>query len=203
MALSDTGSPLYGRRLRRITAFPTSRPAHNANDEFTLVSVRPFCSQAFSRRGRILGFSQLRVGDQLEAAVVGSKAGIVVADVRYLRHKRVSVYWFCAINVRRLTCCRSGYSYRLSKPGHPRQMATAIASSCRTVAIWWRWGESNSRPDRLSPSLSAGLAPRTQQFRQIPMVSGIRRKRFHRLARPRGCLWPRTGAVQPMTLRHK
>ena len=55
---------------------------HNANDEITHVSVRPFCSQAFLRRGRILGSSQRRLGRHTN---VISRIICVYRVLRYLR----------------------------------------------------------------------------------------------------------------------
>lgn len=87
-----------------LSTFPLG--VHNANDEFTTVLVRPFCSQAFLRRGRILG----------HCAGLGCGSGVI--------NIIVDVYGFCAIYVSRLTCCISGYSITLSKPCHPHQMPT-------------------------------------------------------------------------------
>lgn len=43
------------------------------------------------------------------------------------------------------------------------------------IAIWWRWGESNSRPDRRSPFISTDLAARIQQFDTCSAADGAPR----------------------------
>lgn len=84
----------------------------------------------------------------------------------------VDVYRLCAICVRRLTCCRSGYSRRLSKPGHPRQMATAVRSTCHRHVVEVGRIELPSRQTFAFTSREACASHTTIQFFSIGGVSG-------------------------------
>ena len=75
----------------------------------------------------------------------------------------VCIYLFCLINGHRLPCCRRHY-LPLSKPWHPhhkktkenkinKPQTTVIVilrlSSQLIIPLWWRWWESNPRPEVL------------------------------------------------------
>jgi len=60
---------------------------------------------------------------------------------------------FCLIDSHRLLCCRLRY-LALSKPSHPHQKYFIFTNRASLICwvlkyFWWRWGESNSRPEHI------------------------------------------------------